>query len=118
MLAPDGNWEEGQRSRKVNPSPREQAAAGAPGHQSQLPAAFLEVVPFPGLGGWGGKKMPPGLPSPWSGTTYLNIFHIYKHLLWVKCFGDINGFNWKLGIIFYVYFNQQGNWHIEVKQLA
>ena len=31
VLAPDGNGEEGQRSRKVSPSPREQAAAGIPG---------------------------------------------------------------------------------------
>lgn len=58
-------------------------------------------------------------PTPVIGQKpYLNIYHIYKHLLCAKCLGDSHGFNWELGIIFYVYFNQQGNWHREVKQLA
>lgn len=88
--------------------------------QSLLPAVFLEGAPFPEVGGRVGGREEDVLshPSHWSETTYLNIFHIYKHLLCAKCLGDSHSFNLELGIIFYVYFNQQGNLHREVKQLA
>lgn len=32
--------------------------------QSHLPIAFLEVTPFPGLGGWEERKMASGWPNP------------------------------------------------------
>lgn len=41
-------------------------------------------------------------PSHWSETTYLNIYHIYKHLLCAKCLGDSHGFNWGVRIIFFM----------------
>lgn len=78
--------------------------------QSHLPIALLEAAPFPELGGWGERKMPPGWPNPWSGITYLIRFHISKHLLCdrpcPKCFWNINCFNREVEIDFF-YFNQQ-----------